>query len=151
LPQHNLKKLQVRNKDYSKLHLLNIHFWILFSFSLSFIYFLFLNIKIGTNILKNLLNICFYTETLLTLFLHGVWYDFFKEKEFFCELNYKFISSGRDMGAGRRPDPCKEIVFASLSLTIFIFLVQIVKQLKSLACLILFSGSILLISYNIIS
>jgi hypothetical protein len=35
------------------------------------------------------------------------------------------------MGAGRRPDPCKEIVFASLSLTIFIFLVQIVKQFKS--------------------
>lgn len=142
MPQHNLKKLQVKNKDYSKLHLLNIHFWILFSFSLSFIYFLFLNIKIGTNILKNLLNICFYTGIFLTLFLHGVWYDFFKEKEFFCELNYKFISSGRDMGAGRRPDPCKEIVFASLSLTIFIFLVQIVKQFKSWPFLILFFGSI---------
>jgi len=142
LPQHNLKKLQVRNKDYSKLHLLNIHFWILFSFSLSFIYFLFLNIKICTNILKNLLNICFYTKTLLTLFLHGVWYDFFNEIKFYCELNYKFISSGRDMGASRRPNPCKEIVFASLSLTIFIFLVQIIKQLKSWPSLILFSSSI---------
>jgi len=31
-----LYKLQVKNKDYSKLHLLNIHFLILFSFSFKF-------------------------------------------------------------------------------------------------------------------